>query len=120
MRAHNTLMRYRVPSQWVNNAGFARTGTITATQTIPTGREILMPYHAAYWRWCGLAAVACGADRGRGELTRMWRWMQVGYGRTLTLREHTARRHQIYHNNNTSTTTTSTSIACGGWGAGWE
>ena len=56
---------YRVSRLWVNNAGFARTGTITATQVIPAGREILMPYHAAYWRRWGLAT-ARGCPRNDG------------------------------------------------------
>ena len=46
---------YHVPSQWWNNAVFANTGTVSATQAIPEGREILMAYHGAYWQRWGAA-----------------------------------------------------------------
>ena len=53
---------YRVPSRWWNNAKFANTGTVTATQVIPEGREILMAYHSAYWKRWG-PAVTLGRPR---------------------------------------------------------
>ena len=58
---------YRVPSTWWNNATFASTGTVTATQVIPEGREILMAYHGAYWKRWGVAAPK---EKKKGRLSK--------------------------------------------------